>query len=87
MRKYRAFEAVPTLEKIKIGDLLSLSLPDGNIIRGFVAGLLGAEDLSFLTVFFEDGRSYLASPSAEWEACCHFVSAWRPIDPDEETQR
>ena len=75
MSKYKVYEAVESLDKIKIGDLLTVTMPSGNTARGFLT-----------TVFFEDGRAYPVASDASWTACCQFKSAWRPTDPNEEEQ-
>ena len=88
MSKYRIFEAVPSLDKIKIGDLLTVTMPNGNTARGFVTAVFGIDlDNTLTTVFFEDGRAYPVASDANWTACCQFNSAWRPTDPNEEEQQ
>ena len=87
MSKYRIFEAVPSLEKISTGDLLSLTQPNGNTVRGFVTTVVSfGPDSPFTNVFFDDGRSYVVSEDAAWCSFCQFKSAWRPTDPNKEAQ-
>jgi len=85
MSKYRIFEKVPSLDNIKTGDLLALSQPNGNPVRGFVTTIVQfGPDSPFSNVFFDDGRSYVVSEDTAWCSFCQFKSAWRPTDPNEE---
>lgn len=87
MSKYRIFEKVPSLDNIKTGDLLALSQPNGNTVRGFVTTIVKfGPDSPFSNVFFDDGRSYVVSEDTAWCSFCQFKSAWRPTDPNEEEQ-
>lgn len=87
MSKYRIFEKVPSLDNIKTGDLLALSQPNGNTVRGFVTTIVQfGPDSPFSNVFFDDGRSYVVSEDTAWCSSCQFKSAWRPVDPDKEAQ-
>lgn len=87
MSKYKVYEAVESLDKIKIGDLLTVTMPSGNTARGFVTAVFGLDfDNTLTTVFFEDGRAYPVASDASWTACCQFKSAWRPTDPNEKEQ-
>ncbi len=88
MSKYKVYEAVESLDKIKIGDLLTFTMPSGKTARGFVTAVFGIDlDNTLTTVCFEDGRAYPFASDASWTACCQFKSAWRPTDPNEEEQQ
>lgn len=88
MSAYKVCEAIHSINNVKTGDLLTLTLPDGNTIRGFVTALISYDlDSTLINVYFEDGRSYLVASDAKWGNCCQFNSAWRFTDPNEEEQQ